>query len=181
MTVPEVWDAIFGLSLPRALNKYTLETLYRGASGECPVIKAPTAPPCASGRFGCWTCTVVRKDKSASELIKSGHFQLEPFLMFRDWLAEFRNDPANRWRTRRNGRAGLGPFTIDARKEILKRVDALEDLTQATIIDTEERGVIASLWRMDNFVRLPFKQQSDSKSNSSGPQAVLNNLSSTDA
>ncbi|MBR1089924.1 phosphoadenosine phosphosulfate reductase family protein [Bradyrhizobium manausense] len=158
MSVPEVWDAIFGLSLPTALDRSALEALYRGASGECPVIKAPTAPPCASGRFGCWTCTVVRKDKSASELIKSGHSQLKPFLAFRDWLAEFRNDPANRWKTRRNGSAGLGPFTIDARKEILKRVDSLEDLSGTTIIDTEERGVIASLWTMDHFARLAFRR-----------------------
>ncbi|ULK95111.1 phosphoadenosine phosphosulfate reductase family protein [Bradyrhizobium sp. I71] len=159
MSVPEVWDTIFGLSLPNALDKSDLETLYRGASGECPVIKAPTAPPCASGRFGCWTCTVVRKDKSANELIKSGHFQLRPFLAFRDWLAEFRNDPANRWHTRRNGSAGLGPFTIKARREILRRVDALEDLTATTIIDVEERGVIAALWTMDNFARLAFRPQ----------------------
>ncbi|WP_210246777.1 hypothetical protein, partial [Bradyrhizobium sp. UNPA324] len=161
MSVPEVWDAIFGLSLPKVLDNSTLEALYRGASGECPVIKAPTTPPCASGRFGCWTCTVVRKDKSASELIKSGHFQLRPFLAFRDWLAEFRNDPANRWHKRRNGSAGLGPFTIDARKEILRRVDVLEDSTGATIINAEERGVIASLWTMDNFARLTFKQQGE--------------------
>ncbi|MCA1526817.1 phosphoadenosine phosphosulfate reductase family protein [Bradyrhizobium yuanmingense] len=161
LSVPEVWDAIFSLSLPKALNKSALETLYRGASGECPVIKAPTAPPCASGRFGCWTCTVVRKDKSARELIKSGHFHLEPFVKFRDWLAEFRNDPANRWHTRRNGSGGLGPFTINARKEILRRVDALEDSTRTTIIDAEERGVIASLWTMDNFSRLAFKRPSD--------------------
>lgn len=177
MSVPEVWDAIFALSLPKALDKPGLEALYRGASGECPVIKAPTAPPCASGRFGCWTCTVVRKDKSAKELIKAGHLQLRPFLAFRDWLAEFRNDPTNRWRTRRNGSAGLGPFTIEARKEILRRVDALEDLTATTIIDTEERGVIAALWTMENFARLTFRRPTDLSKSSSESLAGSDGLS----
>ncbi|QDM32841.1 phosphoadenosine phosphosulfate reductase [Tardiphaga sp. vice352] len=94
LNVSEVWDAIFGLSTPTSLDPSTLETLYRGASGECPIIKSPQAPPCSSGRFGCWTCTVVRKDKSAKELIRAGHLELLPFLNFRDWLSEFRNNPS---------------------------------------------------------------------------------------
>jgi DNA sulfur modification protein DndC len=157
MSLPEVWDAIFGLSSPRALSNLTLERLYRGASGECPVIKSPNAPPCASGRFGCWTCTVVRKDKSSAELIRAGHSELRPFLAFRDWLADFRNDPSNRWATRRSGAAGLGPLTISARKQILRKVDDLEDLTKTVIISSEERGVIAALWSMDKIPRMDFK------------------------
>jgi DNA sulfur modification protein DndC len=157
LAIGEVWDAIFWLDAPTSLNPNVLERLYRGASGECPIIKSPQAPPCASGRFGCWTCTVVRKDKSASELIRSGHAELKPFLAFRDWLAEFRNDPRNRWEKRRSGKEGLGPFTIKARREILKRVDALEDQVNTVIVDREERGVIASLWKLDEFPRLSFR------------------------
>jgi DNA sulfur modification protein DndC len=71
MDVPEVWDAVFGLSEPRCLSATALEALYRDASGECPVLRAPDAPPCASGRFGCWTCTVVRRDRSGAELIRA--------------------------------------------------------------------------------------------------------------
>ena len=157
MGVPDVWDAIFGLSSPKSLDRILLERLYRGASGECPIIKSPAAPPCASGRFGCWTCTVVRKDKSATELIRAGHLELKPFLAFRDWLSEFRNDPSNRWATKRSGRKGLGPFTISARKQILSKVDGLEDKTNTVIIDAEERSIIAALWAMDHFPRLNFK------------------------
>lgn len=156
LSVEEVWDAVFWLGAPTSLNPSVLEGLYRGASGECPIIKSPLAPPCASGRFGCWTCTVVRKDKSARELIRSGHSELRPFLAFRDWLAEFRNDPRNRWEKRRSGNVGLGPFTIKARQEILKRIDALEDQANTVIVDREERGVIASLWKLDEFPRLNF-------------------------
>lgn len=154
--IPAVWDAIFGLSSPKAIDPNALEELYRGASGECPIIKSPSSPPCGSGRFGCWTCTVVRRDKSAIKLIEAGHTELTPFLEFRDWIAEFRNDATKRWTTRRNGSAGLGPFTIEAREEILARVDALEDETQTEVITPEERGLIAALWRFDDVPRLSF-------------------------
>lgn len=156
MDVAEVWDAVFGLAVPRCLNAPVLEDLYRDASGECPVIKAPEAPPCASGRFGCWTCTVVRKDRSGAELIRSGHDELIPYYRFRHWLTEIRNDPTRRWSRRRSGQDGMGPFTIDARREILERLEDLEFRTSTEILDSEERGLIASLWRIDSLPRLHF-------------------------
>lgn len=158
--IPEVWDAVFALAQPNCIDPHALETLYRDASGECPVIKAPQAPPCASGRFGCWTCTVVRKDKSARQLIQSGYPELRPFLMFRDWLAEIRNDPSRRWPIRRNGSEGMGPLTMETRREILERIDALEAQTSSTILDSDERGLIASLWRFDETPRLSFPLRS---------------------
>lgn len=156
LNVPEVWDAVYALREPECVDPRALETLYRDASGECPVIKAPQAPPCASGRFGCWTCTVVRKDKSARQLIQSGYPELRPYLMFRDWLAEIRNDPHRRWPVRRNGSEGLGPLTMETRQEILSRLDALEAQTKSAILDSDERGLIASLWRLDETPRLSF-------------------------
>ena len=158
MGVPEVWDAVFGLSEPRSLKPQALENLYRDASGECPVIKAPEAPPCASGRFGCWTCTVVRKDRSGAELIRSGYHELIPYYEFRQWLTEIRNDPARRWPRRRSGQEGMGPLTIEARREVLKRIDDLEFATSSEILDADERGMIASLWRLDDIPRLTFPQ-----------------------
>ena len=158
MSMAEVWDAVFALAEPRCLNSQALETLYRDASGECPVIKAPDAPPCASGRFGCWTCTVIRKDKSGAELIKSGYDELIPYFEFRHWLTEIRNDPLRRWPNRRSGQIGMGPFTIDARQEVLNRVGALERQTGTELVNADERGLIASLWRLDSIPRLNFPQ-----------------------
>lgn len=157
LDIPAVWDAIFGLSKPEAIAPLELEELYRGASGECPIIKSPQSAPCGSGRFGCWTCTVVRKDRSAQKLIEAGHSELTPFLNFRNWLSEFRNSPEARWKNRRNGSEGMGPFTMDARHEILRRVDELEDMTRTEIITPAERGLIAALWRFDDVPRLSFK------------------------
>lgn len=157
LSVPEVWDTIFWLSKPRSIEPAVLQDLYRDASGECPVIRAPQAPPCASGRFGCWTCTVVRQDRSAKKLIEAGHSILQPYFEFRAWLSEIRNDPTMRWPKRRNGTAGMGPFTLDARREILDRLNKLEVTTRTEILDSEERGVIAGLWRLDHYPRLSFQ------------------------
>jgi DNA sulfur modification protein DndC len=157
LDVAEVWDAVFWLEAPRSIDSALLQDLYRDASGECPVIKAPTAPPCASGRFGCWTCTVVRQDKSAQKLIDAGHNKLKPFLAFRDWLATIRNDSTKRWPTRRNGNPGLGPFTLEARKEILLRLNRLENFSGITVLSVDERQVIERLWELDHLPRLSFK------------------------
>lgn len=154
--VEEVWDAVFSLGLPKSLNPHVLDRLYRNASGECPVIRAPKSPPCGSGRFGCWTCTVVRKDKSAHQLIQSGYRELEPYFKFRNWLVEIRNDPDRRWKKRRNGSDGMGPFTIEARKEILAKIDALEELTACVVVNAEERRAIFKLWELDDLPRINY-------------------------
>lgn len=51
----------------------------------------------------------------------------------------------------------MGPFTLDARKAILRRVDRLEEMTKSEILDPSERGTIASLWRLDEYKRLSFR------------------------
>ena len=57
-------------------------------------------------RFGCWTCTVVAKDRSLRGLIESGHEDADEFSQlfdFREWLIELRENDANRQRVRRDG------------------------------------------------------------------------------
>jgi DNA sulfur modification protein DndC len=156
-SLEDVWDTIFFLDEPTSIVAAEIERIYRDASGECPVIKGPTAPPCSSGRFGCWTCTVVRKDKSNHELIKSGHSELRPFLEFRNWLAEFRNVPENRWPCRRSGQKGMGPFSLEARKNILSKVNHLETLSNRRIILPVERKAIEILWSLDHIPRVNFR------------------------
>jgi DNA sulfur modification protein DndC len=149
LDVYEVWDAVFALPHPSSIEPQALATLYRGAAGECPVIKAPQAAPCASGRFGCWTCTVVRKDRSSHSLIEAGHKDLIPYLEFRDWLASIRNDVRRRWPIRRNGRVGLGPFTLETRLEIRSRLEALEKTVGAVLLPKAEVDEIDRLWALD--------------------------------
>ncbi|WP_411815982.1 phosphoadenosine phosphosulfate reductase family protein [Hyphococcus sp. DH-69] len=150
-----VWDAVFMLERPRSIDHNKLESIYRGASGECPMIKAPDAPPCASGRFGCWTCTVVRRDRSAEALIEAGEVSLKPYLRFRDWLADVRNDPNMRWPVRRNGVERPGPFTLKARGRILRKLEVLEAKTGKNLLNARERKEIFRLWELD----IPIERQ----------------------
>jgi DNA sulfur modification protein DndC len=149
LDVADVWDAVFALPSPKSIQPKLLEQLYRNASGECPVIKSPQAAPCASGRFGCWTCTVVRRDRSSEFLIEAGHKTLKPYLEFRNWLATIRNDPTRRWSKRRNGAQRLGPFTLKARLEILQALQNLEQRTAQQLLLAEELEEIRRLWELD--------------------------------
>lgn len=144
-----VWDAAFILENPQSIDINALEKLYRGATGECPTIKSPISPPCASGRFGCWTCTVVRKDKSAMSLVEQGYDELIPFLEFRNWLSTYRDDHSVRWPSRRNGSSGAGPFRVSARKEILSRLNKLEMETSIKVVESDEIEEIHRLWALD--------------------------------
>jgi DNA sulfur modification protein DndC len=154
--ISDVWDSIFLLGLPNSVDAQELESIYKDASGECPVIKSPVAPPCASGRFGCWTCTVVRKDKSAQKLVDSGYAQLIPYLEFRNWLSVFRNSSYYRWPRRRNGTQLPGPFSLAGRAIILDRLIELELKVGATILHEDERAEIKRLWKLDEAIEEEF-------------------------
>ena len=82
LTTDDVWQLLLQRSPPWGGSHRELVTLYRNAQGgECPlVIDKSTAPSCgtASSRFGCWTCTVVEKDRSMEAMIDAGHDHLEP-------------------------------------------------------------------------------------------------------
>jgi DNA sulfur modification protein DndC len=148
----DVWDAVYLVKHPRSIDPTALDRLYRNGSEECPVIKPPSAPPCASGRFGCWTCTVVRRDRSAEAAIASGTKELQPYLDFRNWLAEIRNDYSKRWPERRSGQPQPGPFTISARKEILRTLSRLERRTGHRLLTPSERAAIGLLWQRDVLI-----------------------------
>jgi DNA sulfur modification protein DndC len=145
LNLETVWDAVFSLGAPESLDAHALERLYRGAAGECPVVKGPTATPCAKGRFGCWTCTVVRRDRSAEGLIQEGFAELKPYLELRNWLSVFRNQINKRWPVRRSGRIAPGPFSITARLEILTRLRALQVAAGRTILSDGELACIREL------------------------------------
>lgn len=160
-TTDEVWQILLQRRPPWGGTHREVITLYKNAQGgECPlVIDRDQAPSCgsSSSRFGCWTCTVVEKDRSMQGLIDSGHEEMEPLMEFRDWLAEFRNDTTQRMMERRNGVVSYmangqpvpGPFTFSARHEILDRVLALQIETKRTLISPQEIELIRQIWAED--------------------------------
>jgi DNA sulfur modification protein DndC len=158
LATDEVWEFLALNEPPWGSSHLKLIGLYRNASGgECPVVTQKSdVPSCGttSSRFGCWTCTVVEKDRSLEGFVEAGFSEFGPLLDFRDWLASIRNDKDRRQARRRDGRVTItdggtfipGPFTLQTRSEIFERLRALEDLTGQSLISEEEVDLIQAIW-----------------------------------
>lgn len=146
----EIWQTVMFMTSPEALDGRRLWNLYGDAAAEeCPLIRDPTGSPCGKGRFGCWTCTVIRKDHSTRGLVEAGYEFLQPLVEYRDWLQAMRDEPENRCHLRRNGTPGPGPLTLKARKMALERLKETEDLSELSLLGPEELSFIQELWRQD--------------------------------
>lgn len=94
-----------------------LWTLYMHSSGqgECPLVIDESTPSCGNSRFGCWTCTVVTKDRAMESLIQNGEDWMLPLLKFRDLLAST-SDPEQK-NVFRNYKRRSGKVTYQYAKE----------------------------------------------------------------
>ena len=156
-----VWEYLLkddGLSAWGTDNKY-LFSLYQGENlgeeqsvvGEVDKDKIPVT---GNSRFGCWVCTMVKEDKSLKNFIDHGAKELIPLRDFRNWLVELRSNREARDYRRRNGSVylmsngeyGRGPFTMAARKEILRRLLLLEVETGYELITLPELKCIDKMW-----------------------------------
>ncbi|WP_081060317.1 DNA phosphorothioation system sulfurtransferase DndC [Burkholderia territorii] len=157
----EVWEVLAARRPGWGGSNRELIALYRNADGgECPVVTQKSdAPSCgtSSSRFGCWTCTVVEKDRSLEGFIDSGFAEFGPLLKFRDWLKKARDDMSLRQARRRDGKFTFmsdgrlvpGPFTFEARELILKRVLALQQEVGYELIRPAEVVRIKEIWASD--------------------------------
>jgi len=131
-TNDEVW--MFLMQMPNAWgypNKDLL-TMYQGASadGECPLVVDTSTPSCGDSRFGCWTCTLVDKDKSMSAMIQNDEEKewMLPLLELRNELDIVNDKPLRDWRRMHGGitlfhdQPVHGPYTQEAREHWLRRV-----------------------------------------------------------
>ena len=162
----DVWMVLMQRRPPWGGTHRDLIALYRQAGGgECPlVLSKDDAPSCGSSspRFGCWTCTVVAKDRSLRGLIDSGHEEaayLTRLYDFREWLIELREDDDNRLPVRRDGNPRnrsdgskvFGPFTLPVRRMILERLHALQDEVDVSLISQAEIDSINDVWWRDEI------------------------------
>lgn len=157
----EVWQFLLQSPPPWGGTHRALVTLYRNAAGgDCPMVTdREEAPSCGtkSSRFGCWTCTVVEKDRSAEAFVGAGYDNIEPLLEMRDWLKAIRDDNSKRSPTRRNGQHNFvgdgrlipGPFTLAARKEILDRLLEVQEEVGFELISAGELNAIHRHWAAD--------------------------------
>lgn len=172
-TLDDVWNFLLSNDgkTPWDTDNYELHALYQNSSGgECPLIVdkeiKESAGSCGNSRFGCWVCTVVKEDKALIGFIESGESWLTPLLEYRNWLSDVRDNREYREKHRMNGsiyfvgegeekELGLGPFTLEARKEILKKLletqKRLHNPYDADykLIQEEELKVIQKYWFED--------------------------------
>ncbi|MDW8444452.1 MAG: DNA phosphorothioation system sulfurtransferase DndC [Acetobacteraceae bacterium] len=161
LSTDDVWEFLATNPPPWGGSHRALIQLYRDAGGgECPVVTSlDDAPSCGttSPRFGCWTCTVVEKDRSLEGFVEAGFAEFAPLIAFRDWLASIRNDPNRRLARRRDGRMTVaangtfipGPFTLATRAEILDRLLALQAQVGRELISADEIARIRRIWAED--------------------------------
>ncbi len=164
----DVWEYLMAVPSPWAGRNDAIVTMYRNAqSGECPLVIDKSTPSCGGGRFGCWTCTVVQKDRSMEAMIDNGEDWMQPMLDIRDWLTDTQipeNKPGIRDHRRRNGRVEYhdvageqrivwGPYKLEFRKEILRKLLSAQEQVQnngpdanTLLIQPAELRKIRQLW-----------------------------------
>ena len=166
----DVWNYLLQNKNPWGDNNRDLLSLYQEANAsECPLVVDTSTPSCGGGRFGCWTCTDVDRDKSMDSFVEGGEDWLEPLIDLRSELKETQ-DPEVRVKVReikrRHGRVELfsdgtdqhtpGPYTMDFCKQFLEKLLKAQvrvrkegpDPNMNLILD-DEIHEIQRIWRME--------------------------------
>lgn len=161
LMLEEVWYVINTMPSPWGADNNELFQIYSDASAddyECPtVVTDKEHKSCGQSRFGCWTCTVVKQDKSMSALIENGLTWLKPLLKLRNELAEERNIIENRMPQRRNGTDavnGMGPYFPQYRASVLHRLlkaqkEVQQEKPHVVLITNQELIAIQTIWYRD--------------------------------
>ncbi len=167
-TNDDVWLFLMQHENAWGYDNKALLTMYQGASsdGECPLVVDTSTPSCGDSRFGCWTCTLVDRDKSMQAMIQNDDEKewMLPLLQLRDAL-DVSDDRHMRDFRRMDGSVQLfhdrpihGPYTQAARESWLRRVleaqllvrDAAPDGVGAIqLISLPELVEIRRIWVVD--------------------------------
>ena len=151
----QVWEYLYEHNpAPWEVTHDDMLALYRQAnSGECPVVTDLNTPACGGNRFGCWTCTVVKEDKSMLGFLNSGDEWMLPLYDFRQKLKDWREEEDLRNKFKRDGREGLGAFNSETRQLILKELLAVEQIVKRELIKDAELIEIQRLWSKEFDMR----------------------------
>ncbi|WP_273015971.1 MULTISPECIES: DNA phosphorothioation system sulfurtransferase DndC [Leeuwenhoekiella] len=165
LLLEEVWYIINAIKSPWGADNSVLFKIYADASAddyECPtVVTNESHKSCGQSRFGCWTCTVVKQDKSMSGLIENGQDWLQPLLKFRNELVAERNLSENRMETRRNGQRAVdedghrkGTYQPHYRAKKLKELllvqkEIQKERPHLKLITNQELIAIQIVWSRD--------------------------------
>ena len=159
----ELWSYLLQVNPPWGGTHRDLITLYRNASGgDCPLVIDTTTPSCGQSRFGCWVCTVVKRDKSMEALVDNGEEWMEPLVEFRDMLVDTRNVRTWRQTWRRNQNEddsdpdNWGPYVPERRAFILHSLLNTQKEVQKQdpnliLVNYQELVAIQVTWHRDSI------------------------------
>ncbi len=173
----DVWEYLMSAPTPWGGTNNQLFELYKGSNqGECPIVIDKSTPSCGNSRFGCWTCTVVEKDRAIHGLIETGEEWMRPLLNFRNELHNStRPENKNHYRNykRRIGKVSYargniqndsseetekkhipGPYWMKQRQIWLKKLLEMEKEIREggrpiNLIEREELAAIRQEWIRD--------------------------------
>ncbi len=165
LLLEEVWYIINTMSSPWGADNSKLFQIYFDASAddyECPtMVTDKSHSSCGQSRFGCWTCTVVKEDKSLTAQVAKGQTWLQPLLSLRKSMFDERNISDNRLPTRRNGQPAIndegmnqGNYTPEYRARLLKQLLTAQREMQVEkpnieLITNQELIAIQVIWHKD--------------------------------
>jgi len=166
-TTLEVWKYLNANPAPWGSHQDMMKLYSKGATlpdgtvrdgdADCNIALNPEAPSCGKTRFGCWTCTVIDKDRSMEGMVQSGEEWMKPLWEYREVLLDYRDREDKRNSRRRNGQLGLGAFNIDVRKELLEKLFIIEEEDEFVqrrikLISDEEIEIIQEYWNRDGDI-----------------------------
>lgn len=169
----DVWTFLMQIENAWGHSNKELLNMYRGATadGECPLVLDTNTPSCGSSRFGCWTCTLVEKDRSMEAMILNDEEKewMLPLLELRNSF-DFRTmgergDKGVRDFRRMSGKVQLyngepihGPYMQAFREDLLKKLleaqlwiqeHGPESVRNLELISIEELKKIRDIWVED--------------------------------
>lgn len=161
----EVWYIINTMTSPWGADNTKLFQIYFDASAddyECPtMVTDKSHASCGQSRFGCWTCTVVKEDKSLTAQVTKGQNWLKPLLLLRMSMVDERNKSTNRLPTRRNGQIAInedginqGNYTPEYRAKLLEQLLTTQremklEKPEINLITNQELIAIQVVWHKD--------------------------------
>lgn len=174
LTNDEVWILLMQFHAnPWGRDNKDLLSMYQGASpdNECPLVVDTTTPSCGSSRFGCWTCTMVAKDRSLTAMITNDPDDkawMRPLVEFRNAL-DIEDDRHLREYHRSNGsllvhrgRLVHGAYTQQARADWLRKLLEVQtwiqnngpsSVRELELISQDELHEIQRIWLWEKHER----------------------------
>lgn len=166
-SLDDVWTYLLQKKSPWGANNKELLAMYKSSgSGECPLVVDQATPTCGGSRFGCWSCTLVTRDKSTENLIEYGETWMKPLLEYRNFLymttmaekkAEFRDYRGRngyvRFKNDGSGDISRGPYKLSFCKEMLSKLLKIQKEIETDapdkdfkVITPEEIQEIRRIW-----------------------------------